>query len=158
MRPFDYFDEMGACKSFFLLEYSEPATNSLRILVVEAKVSPQAVPINFGGRSMGEGFPVRIEPDSAKFELVWDLYILYQIVNESYGGSPEDSKEGVVSNLVRVYKSSNLLRYVKSSIVASDEYPGKAVHYEIVCEQHVVDVICHVRPKCRRIGPALQIN
>jgi hypothetical protein len=158
MEPFDYFDEMGACKSLFLLESSEPATNSLRILVAEGKVSPQAVPIKVAGQSMGEGFPIRIEPDSAKFELVWGEYILYQMVNECYGGSPEDSKDGVVNNLVRVYESSNLLRYVKSSTNTCDEYPGRAVYYEIVCEQHVVDVISHVRPRCLRIGPAMQIN
>ena len=158
MEPFDCFDEMGACKSFFLLECNEPTTNSLRIVVVEAKVSEQAVPITFAGQPMGEGFPVRIEVDSAKFELIWDLYILYQLVNESYAGPPEDPGQGVVSNLVRVYESSNLLGYVKSSTIASDEYPGKALHYEIVCEQHVVDVISHVRPRCRRIDSAIQIN
>lgn len=102
MEPFDYFDEMGACKSFFLLEHSEPETNSLRILVVEGKASSQPVPIKIAGQSMGEGFPIRIEPDSAKFELIWEQYILYQMVNESYGWSGDDPKEGLVSNLVRI--------------------------------------------------------
>jgi hypothetical protein len=158
MEPFDYFDEMGACKRLFLQEYSEPTTNGLRILVAEGKISPQAVPISVAGQSLGEGFPVRIEADSVRFELVWDEYIVYQMVNELYAEPPEELNEGLVNHLVRVYDSSNLLRYAKSTTNTSDDYPGKALHYEIVCEHHVVDVISHIRPRCRRIGPRLQIN
>jgi hypothetical protein len=40
-----------------------------------------------------------------------------------------------------------LLEFTKRTTRASDEYPGVLQHYEIACQDHVVDVICTGPPR-----------
>ena len=157
MEPFEYFEELNDCRYVFLEELSEPETNVLRIRVAEGRPSKVAVPIEVAGQSLGNGFPVEIDSTSARYELVWNSYVLYQITNESFGRR-EISQDGSLGHAASVYRSSSVLNYVVCSSNASDEYPGKLVHFRVVCEHHIVDVISTDRPECRRIGPKLQVN
>jgi len=157
MEPFDYFDELSRCRHLFLDELLEPETNTLRIRVIEGRASNVAVPIEVAGQSLGEGFPVQIDANSVRYEITWNSYVLYQVMNESFGRQ-EVSKDGIVGNSASVYNSSSLLDYVFRSSNASHEYPGKLQHFSIVCSDHVIDVVTTDRPTCRRIGPKLQVH
>jgi len=157
MEPFDYFEELNNCAYLFLEELLEPGTNSLRIQVVEGRASKVAVPIEVAGQSLGDGFPVKIDATSARYELIWNSYVLYQVTNELFARQ-EDPESGVLSKSASVYKSSKLLDYVSLSSNASDEYPGKLLHFRIICADHVIDVVSTDRPECRRIGPMLRVN
>jgi len=157
MEPFEYFEELSRCQYLFLEDLVEPETNILRIRVIEGRASKVAVPIELARQSLGEGYPVKIDTNSVKYELTWNSYVLYQVINESFG-RPETSGDGVLGSSASVYRSSSLQDYVFRSSNASDEYPGKLLHFKIVCADHVIDVISTDRPECRRIGPKLHVH
>jgi hypothetical protein len=157
MEPFDYFDELSSCRHLFLEELLEPEINTLRIRVIEGRASNIAVPIEVAGQSLGEGFPVKVDADSVRYEITWNSYVLYQVINESFG-LQEVSQDGVIGSSASVYNSSTLLDCVFRSSNASHEYPGKLRHFSIACSDHVIDVVSTDRPTCRRIGPKPQVN
>ena len=150
MEPFEHFEELGNCRFLFLEQLFEPKRNTLRIQIAEGIVSKVSVPIEIAGRSFGDGFPVEKNPNSARYELYWDSYILYQVLNEMYG-TVEASAEGIVTRLARVYRASSLLDYVSRSGSVSVGDPGKLLHFQIVCADHVIDVISPEGPLCRKI-------
>lgn len=132
MEPFDYFEELNGSRYLFLEELCEPETNMFRIRVAEGKPSKEAVPIEVAGQSLGEGFPIKIDANSARFELTWNSYVLYQVMNELFGRK-EASQDGVLGHLASVYRSSSLLDYVIHSSNASHEYPGRLQHFSFIC-------------------------
>ena len=157
MEPFDYFDELSSRAHLFLEELVEPEANTLKVRVVEGKTSTAAVPIEVAGQSLGEGLPVEVDDTCARYELNWSSYVLYQVTNESFG-KKEESPERILGNLACVYRSSRLLDYVARSTNASDDYPGKLAHYQIICSDHVIDVISTEPPECIKMGSKLQVN
>jgi hypothetical protein len=142
---------MNSCSSLFLKEIFEPGANCLRLIIREGKTSKVAVPIVFAGTNLGESFPVKIDEACATFQLDWNNYVLYHVLNESYG-VPADATEFYEGKLARKYTASKLLQFTLASTCATDEYPGKLLHYEIICEQHVINVICIAPPCCTKLG------
>jgi hypothetical protein len=157
MEAFDYFEELSACQHLFLGAASEPRANSLKIEVIEGRVSRVAVPVEVAGQSLGQGFPMSVDETCARYELTWNSYVLYQVTNELFG-QKEESQDGILGNSASIYRFSGLLEYVVRSTIASDEYPGKLAHYQIICADHVIDVISAERPECLRISRTLQVN
>lgn len=157
MEPFDHFEEMGACTCLFLDELVELESNGLRIRLTEGIRSKVAVPLEFAGHSMGEGFSLRATAESARYELTWRSYVLYQVTNESFG-QRESSEAGISNNLTAALDSSSLLEYVSRSTIASNEYPGKLTHYRVVCSDHIVDVVSSAPLLCERIAPKLKVH
>jgi hypothetical protein len=134
------------CPYLFVEQIGESeAALRLDVLIVEAK--PQA-PITaakddspverlkLGGRP--------IEPDATCrfFRLVFEErhMIAYLVSNESYSRYPEPYEEFTGKRL-RIFSRSHLLEFTKKTSYATDQHPGKLEHYQIVCENHVVDVI-----------------
>ena len=151
------FDELNFSSHLFLTEIYEPQANCLRLVLREGKASKFPVPIRVGGTDMGEGFPVEIDDSSATFQLDWNSYVLYQVLNESFGmaADPSEVYEGKVA---RRYTKSKLLQFVMATTHATNEYPGKLLHYELICGDHVVNVICVELPQCLKFGPSPRIQ
>jgi hypothetical protein len=63
-----------------------------------------------------------------------------------YGIYPREP-EKFVGKLFRVFSWSHLLEFTKRATVASEFYPGPLGHYEIACQNHVVDVISTAPPR-----------
>jgi len=150
MEPFDYFEELG------LEQLAEPKRNALRIQESEGTVSEVSAPLQIGGKSLGEAFPDEINPNCAKYELTWNSYVLYQVLNEVYG-VPDRSAEGITRRLVRVYEKSGLLDFVLSGGRISAGSNARRLHFEIVCANHVIDVISSDRPRCRKMSQSARI-
>lgn len=159
MESFDSLNELGACSHLFLEELIEPETNRLRIRVVEGQVSKTSIPIEVAGNSLGEGFPVKVTSASVRFELVWQSYVLYQVTNESYGAKATDQPTSAeCEGAIAIYTSSRLLSQVAKTTNASDDYPGKLVHCQLICSDHIIDVVSIERPACRRISLPGRVN
>jgi hypothetical protein len=109
------------------------------------------VPIVMAGTNLGEGYPVKIDDSCATFQLEWSNYVLYQVLNESYG-MPADPSEIYQGKLARRYTASKLLQFTLDTTIARDDYPGKLLHYEVICETHVINVICVAPPLCLKCG------
>ena len=151
MESFEHFEELGNCRFLFLEQLFEPKKNTLRVQLAEGIVSNISQPVEIAGQSLGNGFPVELRPDSARYELLWNSYVLYQVQNEIYGVK-DASAEGIVTRLAAVYRKSSLLDYALRSGLVSHDYSGKMLHFEIVCADHVVAVISEESPRCRKMG------
>jgi hypothetical protein len=96
---------------------------------------------------------VEIDDSCATFQLDWNNYILYQVLNELFG-VPADASEVYEGKRARTYSTSKLLQFVMGTTHATNEYPGRLLHYEVICEDHVVNVICVQPPLCLKSGPS----
>ena len=147
--------ELDTCASLFLREISEPRQNSLRLLIEEAQVMPEEVTIRFAGTEIGNCHPVRSTTNSRLFEIVWDKYVAYSVINESYA-TPSESEE-FSGRFARFYSKSHFLDYVSRATFAGNEYPGPLQHIAIISECHIIDVVSTEPPRVRdmRSRPAL---
>jgi hypothetical protein len=151
------FDELNACDHLSVNEISEPHENALRLIIREGRTSNVSVPIRFTGKDFGEGFPTVIDDSCATFRLEWKNYVLYQVLNESLG-MPALSTKTYEGKLARKYSFSKLLQFVSETTCATDEYPGKLLHLQIICEMHVIDVISVESPLCLKSGPTSKLQ
>jgi hypothetical protein len=154
--PFS-FDELNSYDHLFLTECSEPEANTLRLVIREGRRSRISVLTRVAGVDFGEGFPVEIDDSCATFVLEWNDYVLYQVLNDMFG-KPSHSSEVYEGKLARKYSASKLLQFVLETTHASDEYPGKLIHFGIICEHNIIDVICVTPPLCWRSGPSFKLQ
>jgi hypothetical protein len=155
-------DEIGSCKYLYLEALTEPNVNELRIVLLEAVAgspvdadrvaSESHLPVL---RSLLEGSR-KIEhlPGCRRFEVVWDTYIAYSIVNESYSnGEPHTSIAVGDRRRFVEYCSSHYLEYLTKAPFATVDYPGPYRHWALYCEDHTIDIASQGGPILREIGP-----
>jgi hypothetical protein len=143
--------QINECKYLYVDSVREPEELTLELIVTEAKLQAEILipqdeslveQLRLGGR------PIERDVTCRSFRLNFDRrhMVSYTVLNESYGRYPE-SPEQFAGKLFRVFSWSHLLEYTKRTTYASDENPGLLQHYEIVCLNHVVDVICTGPPR-----------
>ena len=130
--------------TLILAQITEPSTNDLRLVVVEAK--PQGVTVE---TSLGLAHPVQSDASSRGFELTWWRYVAYAVRNESYG--KQEPAEPSPSGLFGSRRHSAFLAYVSASTFATDDYPGPLVHWFLNTEWHCVDVVSDTGPEIREL-------
>ena len=138
------------CEYLFVEEIGETEELTLELIVVEAKA--QALITIAKDDSVLERLKVGgrpIEPDSScrSFRLIFDRphMVAYMVSNESYSRYPEPSEE-FVGKLFRIYSRSHFLDFTKRTSCASDQHPGQLRNYQVVCQNHIVDVIATAPP------------
>ncbi|MGA7570961.1 MAG: hypothetical protein WCC70_10020 [Candidatus Aquilonibacter sp.] len=96
----DYIDVANIC---------EPEQNALRLFVKEITLN-RASPVRLPP-PLDDAIPVEHQSDDRCFEITWDRYNVYQVLNESFdsGDGPDEVYEG---NLFRKYIKSRYLRFV----------------------------------------------
>jgi len=156
MGSLDLFADLETCRYLFLQEIGEPQTNTVRFLFQEGRVSERTVRRKVGGTFL-EGHPVEIDDTGRSFEISWQSYVAFLVTNESFalGDESADIYEG---RRLRQYSQSQFLQQIKESNHLSDEYPGPLLHFRIVCEHHLVDVVSTQPPILRRVTPSEVIN
>jgi len=127
----------------------EPKALVLRVVVAALDVvgEPQDSPLP-------DSRPISSGPASPRFELIWENYIAYAVLNESYA----EPIAGVTSGALQRVPSSPFLDYVSAATFASDDHPGPFEHYQLCCAWHVVDVASTDPPKITRLKPATSLN
>ena len=155
-------NRIRSCSYLYLEALTEPSANAIRIVVLEAvagapvdadtlasEYDPVLRSILLGSR--------RIEPmpGCRRFELVWETYIGYSVVNESYSnGEPDTSIAVGDRRRFAEYSSSQYLDYLARASFASKDYPGPYRHWALYCQDHTIDIASQVDPVIREIGPA----
>ncbi len=76
----------------------------------------------------------------------------YAVLNESF--AKVDDYEEHKGRYFRIYSKSHFLDFLGVATFASDDYPGKAAHYEIACLDHIVDVVSSEEPQVRELPRA----
>jgi len=141
--------EIDRCKSLFLTEIFEAGHNSLRVLIQEGLPVGGATPFMVGGTVISGATRIDVTSESRAFEVLWENYVAYSIRNESFVRVDHDEiYDGI---RFRVYSKSNFIDYVARATFASNEYPGPTQHHELICEDHIIDVIALTAPRARRL-------
>jgi len=131
--------ELDNCASLYLRDIAEPEQNNLRLRIEEAFVMPKEVNVEFGGTQITNCHLVRPTAESRLFEIVWNSYVAYSVMNESY--STRTESEGFSGRFARLYSKSHFLDYISRATLASKEYPGPLQHIQLICECHIIDVV-----------------
>lgn len=144
---------IDACEFLFLTGIGEPEANRLRLVVEEGQGVGKLSRVELGhGRSIDGVRAIEVAPHSQRFELIWDHYISYAVHNESY--QSRDDSEAWSGNLFRRYRRSKFLDYLERATFADSRYPGPFTHYQVICQEHVIDVAALQPPKVRLMDPS----
>jgi hypothetical protein len=147
-----------SCAYLYLHAIDEPEVNQLRVVILEGRVGEPLGEKELAAekdptlRSILEGAR-RIDhfEDCRAFELFWESYIGYSVVNESYSnGEPETSKGTAAKKLVE-YSESQYLEYLSRASFATADYPGPYRHWALYCSDHTIDVASQVDPVIREV-------
>jgi hypothetical protein len=141
-------DEINECKYLFL-DCIQEFDNSLRLVVQEGLPAGPAESIQVGHTIIPDCTPIDATDASRIFEVVWGKYIGYSALNESYAAV--NDQERYEGTRFRIYSKSHFIEYMETATFASDEYPGPTQHYEVVCENHIIDVLSTEPPVIRRV-------
>ena len=128
----------------FLIEIGEPRDLVLRLVIVEAGTEGQ---MGTTERVTGYGSIVP-KPDKQPIELVWEGYIAYSVRNECFAIPDRYQMPG--GDRFAVRQKSAFLEFISAATLASDDYPGPFQHWELVCLNHVIDVVAPFPPTIRR--------
>lgn len=144
---------LDRCEYLFLTGIGEPEANCLRLVIEEGQVKGEPRPVDLGnGRSIEGVRAIAITSHSQRFELVWNAYISYAVHNESY--QSWDDSETWSGNLFRRYSRSKFLDYLDRATFADTRYPGPFTHYQVICQDHVIDIAALQPPSARLLGPS----
>jgi len=138
--------ELNENKYLFLKEVGEPTDNSLRIVVNTATLSNVET-----SKAVIQGTR-EITPSNEGYEIVFERYVAYFVLNESYysvypGWEVESWKGGVFS----VATSTAFLDYLEKNSCASKDWAGEYKHYKINCQNHVINVVSANEPTITKI-------
>lgn len=153
----DYFREINDHEYLELLEIGETDEWALRLVLAEAIVSEiyglaskTEEPNDSIRELINSSKPIGLTKESKLYEILFDDYITYSVINESYiSGSDNEEYTG---DLARIYSKSDFLDYVQKVTFATQEFPGPFKHYGFCCGNHVVDVASVEEPKIRMIN------
>jgi len=154
-------DRIRSCDYLYLDSLTEPSANVVKIILLEAKAVspvdtdkvaseynlPELRSILAGSRN------IEHSPGCSRFELVWETYIAYSIVNESYSNGEPDTSVAVGGQRLFVeFSRSQYLEYLAKASFASADYPGPYRHWAIYCQDHTIDIASQAEPVIREIG------
>jgi len=154
-------DRIRSCEYLYLGSLTEPSVNTIRIVLLEAKagspVDAEKVARDYNlpelQSILAESRNIEHSSGCSRFELVWENYIAYSIVNESYSnGEPDTSVAVGARRLFAEYARSQYLDYLAKASFASADYPGPYRHWAIYCQDHTIDIASQVEPVIREIG------
>ena len=142
---------IDGCEYLFAVHVRELEELTLGLTLVEAKAqAPITVTEDTGPLAFLElgSRPIERDDTCRVFEIVFDRnhMISYTVLNESYGRYPQ-TPEIFTGKLFRIFSRSHLLEFTERTTYASGGYPAPLMHFEIVCLNHVFDVIATAPPK-----------
>jgi hypothetical protein len=141
--------EVDGCGFLFLMELREGSCNSLHVQVAEGRAVGSPKSITVADTEISDCTAIEITDESRFFEIVWNSYVGYSVLNESYATpSDEESGEG---NRFRIYSQSRFLRFMSGATFACDDYPGPMRHYCVGCEDQILHVLSTDPPTVRRV-------
>jgi len=126
----------------------EPRDNSLRVVITESAADGTAEQMQIGDLNL-RGRPIVPIPHKRPLELFWESYIAYAVRNESYS-VPEEGQLPP-DNMLNQRTESAFLVFITNATLASNDYPGPFRHWELICLNHIVDVVSMVSPTVREL-------
>jgi hypothetical protein len=132
------FEQINNHKYLYLTEIGEPEDNVLRLVIEQATTSDEERNLMVGETTISGLRDIVSDESCFAYELIFETYIAYAVLNESF--TQVDKSEIYTGNFFRIYSKSNFLEYLKVATFATEDYPGKFTHYEIVALNHIVEI------------------
>jgi len=117
--------------------------NVLRLEVSEGRLG-EPEDCEIAGIVLKDSRPVLADRANAIYRLTFHEYAAYSITNESC--TEWDDYGEWTGTTVRQYSRSRFLEYVKEATIAEGFFSGPLLHYELVCLDHIVDVVANAPP------------
>lgn len=135
----DIVDQINSHNCLFLIKIQHD--ENLSIIVQEGVVSGEVENLRITeDRFIEDVKKLSTGDTSIIYQIKFDGNVVaYSTRNESYADW-DDDEEFTGSNY-RIYTKSRFLEYVDVSTWATDDYPGKLTHYEILTVDYIIDVI-----------------
>jgi len=144
-NKYAFLEELNRCKYIFLRDISEHQENALRLLIEEAIVSDEQVPLDAEIPSLGMGNQIISTDKCGLYEVTFESYIGYSVKNE--GLFHHDEGDVVESGVnACVYSKSKYLDFMKLASHA-EVLEKPATHYCFHFENHIVDVLSTSQPR-----------
>jgi hypothetical protein len=141
-------EELDSHRYLFVEGIKEEGRNALQIIISGAVVSTEEETITVNGVEFHG--TRRIEPGSQWYELTFELYVAYFVLNESYDtrytGIQEEKWEG---KNFRTTSESMFIKFLETSSICRD-WAGDYVHYRICCQNHVINIVTAHEPEMRK--------
>ncbi len=99
---------------------------------------------------VGEAFPVDYDNQSNRFKVIFNDFVGYSILNESYD-SIDTSNEINVDGF-RIYKNSNFLNYVLQDTFATQIIKEDILHYFFFTQHHLINVASSEAPEIIKLN------
>ncbi len=131
-------EQINNHKYLYLTEIGEPEDNVLRLVIEQATTSGEERDLTIGETTISGLQDIVSDERCFVYEIIFESYIIYSVLNESF--AQVDASEIYTGNLIRIYSKSNFLDHLKLATFATEDYPGKFEHYEIVALNHVVEI------------------
>jgi hypothetical protein len=97
------------------------------------------------------GFPIEVDEGLPIIQLDFESYVSYNVINESF--TVLDEYEVFEGDVFRIYTKSRYLDFIKLGTIAKDIYADQHfVHYQLVCLNHIIDIISYEEPKITELG------
>lgn len=149
MLLMDVVEQLNSHKYLYLDKLYEEVDLELCILVDEAKVEGD----EFEGEENASSCRAIISDGTCrKYKIMFEDYLAYSVRNESF--TVWDNEEEFTGNVFRVYTKSKFIDYVRASTESFlvENVVGVYKHYEIVCQNQIIDVASSHEPKIEITG------
>ena len=149
------FDSINKATYLYLREISEPHDNSLRLVVQEAVTNPggnvRRRPNELAevAKLLDGTSPIESTEECNIYEIYWDKYAAYLVMNESVASCGNHPQEQYSGNLFRIYSKSNFLDHLANDAQAIID---PMQHFKLICLNHVIDIASQVPPEIREIS------
>ena len=144
--------KINACKVLFLAEIQELGGNRLRLVVHEGRAASQPRTIAIGAALYRTARRSTSPPKIRPSKLSGRTTLLMPSSTKSYA-SQRDAEESYTGTRFRTYSKSHFRNYLSRRTFATDEYPGPMRHFEICCEDQIVNAVSLGSPAITLSGP-----
>lgn len=151
------FLDINKCNYLYLTHYSEPDENSLILVLEEASASGSNRDVVITPNYTIKAKAITSNSSHRRFVLYFDVYVVFHILNESYGKeSPKtDQWEG---NRARKYSKSSLLDYIEHTSIVSAVWDESLFHHGIYCLNHLIEIVSLQAPEVREFSVDMPVK
>jgi len=143
----DFFDEINNLEYLFLLDVKDLPGNKLLIVVKEAIISQQEEDLYIGDKNLGPVRGISKDGQGKEYELFFESYGAYCIVNESFATFNNDDEQRI-GRLLCVFSKSKFMDYIRETTIVdyTYDYNKTLKHYAVSCLGHVIDIVSKEEP------------
>jgi hypothetical protein len=145
----DLLEQINKHSSIYLSNISESEENCLRLIIEEGSFVGDGKPMDPFMREV-LGLASTDEASNCIYEILFNNYICYAVLNQSYVIAQENSN--CQDDIFGCHSQSNYLHYVKQHSQLALAQSDSLKHYKLKCLHHIIDIATFDKPLIKNIG------